>query len=101
MPGISAIGGNFRDVGSAVASDKERKRREQEAAAARARVAESARLSNIENIKKKKNPGRRDRFGRRMTNDSETILGGRAGLDEASTARFGATPSGGKTILGV
>lgn len=64
-------------------------------------VADRDRLAGIDEVRKKKNPGKRDRFGRRMTFDGETILGGRAGIDEQSTARFGATPTGGKTILGV
>ena len=62
-------------------------------------VADRDRLAGIGEVRKKKNPGKRDRFGRRF--DGETVLGGRAGLDEATTARFGATPTGGKTILGV
>ena len=64
-------------------------------------VADRDRLAGIEDVRKKKNPGRRDRFGRRIAFDGETVLGGRAGLDEAATARFGATPTGGKTVLGV
>lgn len=68
----------------------------------RMKEAELTRMSNVEASRKKKNTaGRRDRFGRRMTFDGETVLGGRAGLDEAATARFGATPTGGKTVLGV
>lgn len=95
------MGSTGIDLSGVIRSQNERKAREQAAAAARARVTENARLSNIENLKKKKNPGRRDRFGRRATYDGETILGGRVGLDEQTTARFGATPTGGKTILGV
>jgi hypothetical protein len=63
--------------------------------------AQNQRAIDAVELRKKKNPGRRDRFGRRMTFDGETVLGGRAGLDEQSTARFGATPTGGKTVLGV
>jgi hypothetical protein len=84
-----------------ILSASERRRREQQAAATRARVADMATTARADELRKKKNPGRRDRFGRRMTDAGETILGGRAGLDEMTTARFGATPTGGKTILGV
>lgn len=88
-------------LGSMLAA-QERKRLEAEARAKQAaQTAEASRMSGIEDLRKKKNSGRRDRFGRRMTFDGETVLGGRVGLDEATTARFGATPTGGKTVLGV